>query len=151
MNGPDEKENAEMTEFERALGRAMRRVGVRPETTAKFLALAEEAERNQVVHPSEQRTFAGDPGHAGGGLRLLKLWNGGRVLAMPRMPQAKAWMGGAIAAVLAMGCFAGAHMHTEHERKVQAQQQFETAERITDQALAHTREQLQAQGIYLDR
>jgi hypothetical protein len=42
-------------------------------------------------------------------------------------------------------------MHTEHERRVQAEQQFETAERITDQALQHTREQLRSQGIYLDR
>jgi hypothetical protein len=50
-----------------------------------------------------------------------------------------------------MGVFAGAHIHTEHERKVQAQQQFEAAERITDQALERTREQLQAQGIYLDQ
>ena len=36
-------------------------------------------------------------------------------------------MGGAIAAVLAMGVFAGAHIHEQHERRVMAQQQFETA------------------------
>ena len=86
-----------MTEFEQALSRAMRRVEVRAETTAKFLALAEEAERKRA--------------HAGGGFRLIKLSNGGRVFAMPRIPQARAWMGGAIAAVLAMGIFVGAHIH----------------------------------------
>jgi hypothetical protein len=111
----------------------MRRVEVRAETTKKFLALAEEAEQKRV--------------HAGGGLRLLKLSNGGRVFAMPKP---RAWMGGAIAAVLAMGCFVGARIHTEHERKVQAERQFETAERITDQALERTREQLQQRGIRLE-
>ena len=146
MNGPEEQgignreqgiEDARMQEFEQALARAMRRVEVRAETTAKFLALAEEAERKGV--------------HAGGGLRLIKFSNGGRVFAMPRIPPARAWIGGAIAAVLVMGCFVGAHVHTEHERRAQAEQQFETAERITDQTLAHTREQLQRQGIYLDQ
>lgn len=138
MNGPDfEKENAKITEFEQALQRAMKRVDVRAETTAKFLALADEAERKRV--------------HAGGGIRLLKLSNGGRILAMPHP---RAWMGGAIAAVLTLGCFVGARIHTDHERKVmaeqQAQQQFETAERITDQALARTREQLEQRGIRLE-
>lgn len=144
MNGPEEREQMEfassepqMQEFERALTRAMRRVEVRAETTAKFMALAAEAEQKRV--------------HAGGGWRLIKLSNGGRVFAMPRFPQTRAWMGGAIAAVLATGCFVGAHMHTEHERRVQAERQFEAAERITDQALEHTREQLQAQGISLDQ
>lgn len=143
MNGPEEqrvgkreqeKEDPHMAEFERMLERAMRKVEVRAETTAKFLALAEEAEQKRA--------------HAGGGLRLVRLSNGGRVFAMPKP---KAWMSGAIAAVLAMGCFVGAHIHAEHERKVQAQQQFETAERITDETLARTREQLQAQGIDLDQ
>ncbi len=149
MNGPEQIEPREqteqttnsgeqMTEFEQALARSMRRVEVRPETTAKLLAVAEDAERQHV--------------HAGGGLRLLKLSNGGRVFAMPQ-PRAwtRTWMGGAIAAVLAMGCFVGAHVHEQHERRVEAQKQFDTAERITDQALARTREELAQQGIYLDR
>jgi hypothetical protein len=161
MNGPEEQgtgmreqgsesseREAPLTEFEQALARAMRRVEVKAETTAKFYALAEEAEQKRVLHPGEQRTFAGDPGHAGGGLRLISFSKGGRVFAMPRP---RAWMSGAIAAVLALGCFLGAHMHTEHERKMQAQQQFEAAERITDQTLERTREQLRAQGIYLDQ
>ena len=132
-----DQDEKKMTEFERALGRAMQRVEVRAETAAKLLALAEEAERKRL--------------DAGGGLRPIRLLNGGRVLAMPRIPQARAWTGAAIAAVLAMGCFVGAHLHTEHERRAQAERQFETAERITDQTLEHTREQLRAQGIELDR
>ena len=142
MNGPEDKEmNTErdqMTEFEQALARSMRRVEVRAETTAKFLALAEEAERKRV--------------HAGGGFRLLKLSNGGRIFAMPR-PRAWAstWLGGAIAAVLAMGVFVGAHVHQQHERRVEAQKQFETAERITDETLARTRAELARQGIELEQ
>jgi hypothetical protein len=148
MNGPDEREqregvtapgmesfeDAHLTEFEQALMRAMKRVELRSETTKKFLALAEDAERKRV--------------HAGSGFRLIKLSNGGRVFAMPRP---RAWMGGAIAAVLAMGIFVGTHVHEEHERRVEAQKQFETAERITDQTLARTREELARQGIELEQ
>lgn len=141
MNGPEETQDKTMTEFEQALARAMRRVEVRAETTAKFLALAEEAERKRV--------------HAGGGFRLIKLSNGGRLFTMPR-PRAwtNSWMGGAIAAVLALGVFAGAHIHEQHEqheRRVVAQQQFETAERITDETLARTRAELARQGIQLEQ
>jgi hypothetical protein len=147
MNGPEEREqrtemsdqldDPRMKDFEQALGRAMRRVEVRAETTAKFLALAEEAEKSRTK--------------AGGGLQLVRLSNGGRVFAMPRIPQARAWMGGAIAAVLAIGVFAGAHVHEQHERRVVAQQQFETAERITDETLARTRAELEQRGINLDQ
>lgn len=149
MNGPEEInekaemrdegmqsfEDAHLKEFEEALSRAMRRVEVRAETTAKFLALAEEAERKRVAGGS-------------GGMRLIKFSNSSRVFAMPRP---RAWMGGAIAAVLAMGIFVGAHVHEQHERRVVAQQQFETAERITDETLARTREQLERQGINLEQ
>ena len=158
MNGPEERDqrtemrdqgeapefqDAGMMEFEQALGRAMQRVEVRAETTAKFLALAEEAERKRV--------------HAGGRFRLIKFSSGGRVFTMPRIPQARAWMGGAIAAVLAIGVFAGAHIHEQHEqheqheRQMAAQLQFETAERITDETLARTRERLERQGINLEQ
>jgi hypothetical protein len=150
MNGPEKNEREQemqfevddprMKEFEQALSRAMQRVELRAETTAKFLALAEEAERKRV--------------HAGGGFRLIKFSNGGRVFAMPRLPQTRAWMGGAIAAVLAIGVFAGAHIHEQHEqheRQMMAQQQFETAERITDEALARTRAELEQRGINLEQ
>ena len=144
MNGPEDNERDQemqlemddprMQEFEQALSRAMQRVAVRAETTAKFLALAEEAERKRV--------------QAGGGFRLIKFSDGGRVIAMPRP---RAWMGGAIAAVLAMGIFAGAHVHEQHERRVMAREQFETAERITDETLARTRAELEQRGIKLDQ
>jgi hypothetical protein len=147
MNGPQENkreqkmdfefEDARMQEFEESLSRAMKRVEVRAETTAKFLALAEEAERKRV--------------HAGGGFRLIKFSDGGRVFAMPRP---RAWMGGAIAAVLAMGIFVGTQVHEKHERherRVMAEQQFEAAERITDETLARTREQLEQRGINLEQ
>ena len=150
MNGPEERDqemqfemndternDPRMKEFEQALSRAMQRVEVRAETSAKFLALAAEAERKRV--------------NAGGGFRLIKFSNGGRVFAMPRIPQARAWMGGAIAAVLAMGVFVGTHVHEQHERRVAAQQEFATAERITDEALARTRAELEQRGINLDQ
>ena len=135
MNGPEEKDQLQfeekdprMRDFEQALERAMRQVEVRPETTAKLLALADEADQKRV------------PAAAG------------RVMAMPR-PRAwsRSWMGGAIAAVLAMGCFVGAHIHEQHERRVEAQHQFETAERITDETLARTRAELARQGIELEQ
>jgi uncharacterized protein HemX len=149
MNGPEEDKREQemgfetddprMKEFEQALSRAMQRVEVRAETSAKFLALAEEAEKKRL--------------QAGGGIRLIKFsgytGNWGRVLAMPRP---RAWMGGAIAAVLAIGVFAGAHIreqHEQHERQVLAQQQFEAAERITDETLARTRAELERRGINL--
>jgi len=152
MNGPEERREMQfeadepemndprMREFEQALSRAMQRVEVPAETSAKLLALAQEAEQKRV--------------HAGDGLRLIRFSNSGRVLAMPRLPQTRAWMGGAIAAVLAMGVFAGAHIHEQHEqheRQMMAQQQFEAAERITDETLARTREQIERKGINLDQ
>jgi hypothetical protein len=144
MNGPEERremqfemDDPRMREFEQALSRAMQRVEVPAETSAKLLALAEEAEQKRV--------------HAGDGLRLIRFSNGGRVLAMPRLPQTRAWMGGAIAAVLAMGVFVGTHVHEQHERRVVAQQQFETAQRITDETLARTRAELEQRGIKLDQ
>ena len=150
MNGPEERDQMQfddpelndprMKEFEQALSRAMQRVELRAETSARFLALAEEAERKRL--------------HAGGGFRLIKLSNGGRVFAMPRLLQTRAWMGGAIAAVLALGVFVGTHVHDQHEqheRQVMAQQQFEAAQRITDEALARTRTELEQRGINLDQ
>lgn len=155
MNGPDERDQREemkdelndlemndprMQEFEQALSRAMQRVELRAETSAKFLALAEEAERSRAK--------------AGGGLRLVRLSNAAKLFAMPRLPQTRAWMGGAIAAVLALGVFFGTHIHEQHEqheRRMAAQLQFETAERITDETLARTRVQLEQRGINLEQ
>lgn len=146
MNGPEENihnedERALQPEepmstadlaFEAALSRAMKRVEVRGELSQKLLTLADEAHQKRHA--------------AGGGLKLLKISNGGRLLMFP---QQRAWVGGAIAAVLALGVFIGTHSYQEHERRVEAQRQFATAERITDQALEHTREQLREAGITL--
>jgi hypothetical protein len=77
-----------------------------------------------------------------------------RVEAAPRRkvfvmsPRTSTWVSGAIAAMLAIGIFTGERVHQRHERE-RAEQQFETATRITDQALAHAREQLQRAGVPL--
>lgn len=58
-------------------------------------------------------------------------------------------VGGAIAAALLAGVFATEDVrgHREHARRqTEATQQFETATRITDQAMAHTREELERAG-----
>jgi hypothetical protein len=123
-------------DFEQALARAMRPVEVRAETTAKFLALADEAERQRSA--------------AGGGPELVKLPGGGRVLAFPKMKFWTAWAAGAVAAVIVLGVVQGDRIEQQHERRVKAQQEFETAQRITDQTLQRTREQLQRAGISLD-
>jgi hypothetical protein len=65
------------------------------------------------------------------------------------MAPRRVWAGGAIAAVLMVGAFAGEQTHLRHEREraEQAQRQFDTAMRITDQTLEHVREQLQQAGV----
>ncbi len=70
-----------------------------------------------------------------------------KVLAMS--PRVSTWLTGAIAAALALGVFTGERIHQHRERE-RANQEFETATRITDQALAHTREQLQRAGVPLE-
>lgn len=78
-----------------------------------------------------------------------------RVEAAPRRklfvmsPRTSTWVTGAIAAVLALGIFTGQRVHLYHERQL-ATQQFETATRIEDQALAHARQQLERAGVPLD-
>lgn len=60
-------------------------------------------------------------------------------------------IGSALAACLVGGAFATQELHHQRERQHQravANQQFETATRITDQALAHTREQLARAGVF---
>ena len=97
-------------------------------------------------------------------MRPLRLPEGfaDRVLAQvegdrPAQPRAKvipfrAWRlvgGAAIAAALVGGVFATqqAREHREREhRQAIATQQFETATRITDQVLAHTRDELERSG-----
>ena len=66
------------------------------------------------------------------------------------MPNANAWFGTAVAAMLLLIVFTGVQVHVRHERRERAEQQFETATRITDQTLEQTREQLQRAGVPLD-
>ncbi len=75
----------------------------------------------------------------------------GRLL---RWPEAKRWVGGAIAAGLLFGLFAGGttlerHRQQEH-RAAAATAQFETAERITDRAMEQARQQVERAGVHLD-
>lgn len=71
----------------------------------------------------------------------------GKLLTMPG--RLRVWAGGAIAAALVAGAFAGQQVHERHERQkaALAEQQFETAMRITDQTLDHVRLQLQQAGV----
>ena len=64
-------------------------------------------------------------------------------------PRARPWISGAIAAALLAGVYVGDQMHLHHERERAelAQQQFETAMRITDETLDHVRLQLQQAGV----
>jgi hypothetical protein len=61
----------------------------------------------------------------------------------------RVWSGGAIAAALVAGVFAGQQVHERRERQKAelAEQQFETAMRITDQTLDQVRLQLQQAGV----
>ncbi len=60
-------------------------------------------------------------------------------------------LGTALAASLVAGTFASEAWHGRRERarkQALANQQFQTATRITDQALAHTRAQLERAGVF---
>src|ERR1700712_198280 len=133
MSGPERlKDVDEMDEFERSLQRAMKRVDVRAETTAKIFAIVAEAERER------QQT----------GRMWVTPKTGAKLLFMPK-PAFRSWIGGAVAAVLAVGVFVGVHERQERKAEV-ARQQFETAMRVTDHALDQTRAQLQRVGLNLE-
>lgn len=75
-----------------------------------------------------------------------------RVLTMPVwLARPNAWAGGAIAAALVLGCFAAERIHVRQQQvKVEmAQQQFDTAMRVTDRALDQTRAHLERAGFKL--
>ena len=65
------------------------------------------------------------------------------------MRRPRAWVGGAIAAVLVLGAFGAERVHVRRERAALATQQFEAAVLVTDQALQQTREQLAKAGLRL--
>jgi|GEM_PF-4170418 len=114
-----------MDEFEQSLTRALKRVEAPAVLSAKLLGIAGSAEQQQ---------------------RRV----GGKLLFMPR-PAVRAWVGGAIAAALAAGVFAGEQMREREQQRKQAvaEQQFETAMRVTDHALDQTRARLERAGLKL--
>jgi hypothetical protein len=114
----------EMSDFEKRLTRAMRRVDA-PPNVAKFLALAAEVHAEREL-PRRERKHR---------------W----AFFFPKPP---AWAAGALAAVLVLGVFAGEQAH-ERRRQAKAEQQFETAMRVTDHALDQTRAQLERVGLKL--
>jgi hypothetical protein len=65
----------------------------------------------------------------------------------------RAWVGGAIAAMLALAVFVGdqAYVRHERERAALANQQFAMAMRVTDHALDQTRAQLERAGLKLGK
>lgn len=69
----------------------------------------------------------------------------GKVLTFPRP---RLWVGGAVAAMLVMGLFAGERVHQQREQE-RANQQFEAAMRVTDHALDQAQEQLERAGLKL--
>jgi type VI protein secretion system component VasF len=84
-----------------------------------------------------------------------------RILALAQQPQpapAKVipinrrmpvWASGAIAAALLVGIFVTEQTHVQHEKQKveQAQRQFETALKITNETLEQTRQELKQAGI----
>ena len=72
------------------------------------------------------------------------------VVMRPRL-HAQMWVGGAVAAMLAVGAFVGEAVHVRHQREeaALATQQFEAAVRVTDQAIEQTRMQLMKAGLKL--
>lgn len=131
VQGHEEKT---MERFERELSAAMQRVDA-PRSLAVFLENAAEAEAARQ--------------QSGRKMLWFKPKAGGRILAVSHPRQ---WMGGAIAAVLVLGCFGAVsaiHVRNE-ERQAAAQREFAQAEQITDRALEHAREQMQKAGVSLD-
>lgn len=122
----DEIKQVPMDEFERDLARALRRVEVRSETTAKFLAIAVEA------RAEHQRT----------GKMWVRPASGGRLLFLPKP---RIWLGGAIAAVLVLGLFVGEKAQERRKAEIVARQ-FEVAMRITGRTLDGVGERVSRAG-----
>ena len=123
-----------MDEFEQSLARALKRVEVRADTAAKFMAIAAEAKQQ----------------HRETGKMWITPKTGGKLLFLPK-PAFRTWIGGAIAAALAVGVFVGEQVHQRAQERKQelAEQQFETAMRVTDHALDQTRARLERAGLRL--
>lgn len=121
---------AEM-EFEQQLARALQQVAAPEGFATRLMERAAKGDSARAIHV---------PGRSPG--------RGPRILQMPRR-QWLGWASGAIAAMLVTGIFVGQRVHEEHERRVQANREFDAAMRIQDQALDRVRQQLAQQGISL--
>jgi hypothetical protein len=73
----------------------------------------------------------------------------GKLFVMP-VRQWRVWAAGAVAAVIVLGVLQGQRVEQRHEQQVKAQQEFEAAQRITDQTMQHTRDLLRRAGISLE-
>jgi len=118
------------SDFEKQLTKAMQRVDA-PETLMRSVMLQVDAERVAApAHVSNARH----------GAPRVWVWS-------------RAWFGAAAfaTALLLVSVVGGERLHERHVREAQATQQFETATRITDAALQHTREQLARAGVSLEQ
>ncbi len=115
---PEAASDLKLAEFELQLARAMARVDAPEGFAARVMDKAELTQKVAVMRP---RT---------------------------RLPRMQAWMGGAVAAVLALGIYGAEQLHQRREQ-AKADQQFAVAVQVTDHALAQTREQLQRAGLTL--
>jgi len=119
---PNLEPDVKLVEFELQLARAMRRVDAPEGFAARVM--------NTAASPAEvkQKVLVLRPRSG--------LW------------RLQAWMGGALAAVLALGMYGAEVLHQRREQ-AKADQQFAVAMQVTDHALAQTREQLQRAGLKL--
>jgi hypothetical protein len=113
-----------VTEFERELTKAMQRVEAPAGFAEDVMARAERPEHAKIERPERAK--------------IPKA-----VATTPSWWAWRTWAVGAAAAAIVLGSLAGERMHDQHVRQAQAQQQFEAAQRITDQTLAHVRAQVQ--------
>ena len=132
MDGPELVPDLKLAEFELELARAMRRVDAPEGFAARVVARAESGD---IVSTQVRESGPGAPGV---------------VVMRPqsRLWRMQAWMGGAIAAVLAIGMYGAEVLHQRREQ-AKADEQFAVAVQATDHALAQTREQLQRAGLKL--
>jgi cysteinyl-tRNA synthetase len=126
--GQDEKLNA----FELQLANAMKRVDA-PKTLGDSVMLAIAQEQRATA------SVAAAPS-------LLM-----RLFAFLEFPS---WVMGAVAAALVVGALIAGQVHEKRQhqliearQRVEADREFETADRITDRALDHVREQLAKAGV----
>ena len=122
MDGPELVPDLKLAEFELQLARAMRRVDAPEGFAARVM------DRAASPVEVEQKVLVIRPRSG--------LW------------RLQAWMGGALAAVLALGMYGAEALHQRREQ-AKADQQFAVAMQATNHAIAQTREQLQRAGLKL--